>query len=383
VELRYGINPHQAASVDPAEPEAWPIRVVNGAPSYINLLDALSAWQLVSQAAAALDAPAATSFKHVSPAGSAVDGEVDDVMATTWGVDRTDLSPVARAYVRARDCDPKCSFGDFVAVSEPVDASLAAVLGSVVSDGVIAPGFEPGVAAQLARKKAGSYLVIEADPSFVAPRRETRELFGVRLTQDVDDEPVTLALVSDSFDTAPADATARDLVLAMLTARHTQSNSVVYARNGMVLGVGAGQQSRIDCTRLAGTKSDTWWLRRHPRLNSIMFPPDLRRQDRINWIVRLIEGDLTPTEAQTLSDFPDSPAALAPQEKLDWLRRVDGISLASDGYIPFRDNIDEANRHGVGHIADPGGSTRSPEVTAACEEHGIQIGYTGIRLFHH
>jgi phosphoribosylaminoimidazolecarboxamide formyltransferase/IMP cyclohydrolase len=262
VELRYGINPEQLARAGTIG-ESAPIRLLSGRPSYINLLDALNAWPLVREAAAALDRPAAASFKHVSPAGAAVAGPIDAVMAETWAAGPGALSPVARAYIRARDCDPKSSFGDFVAVSAPADLPLAGVLTSVVSDGIIAPGFEPGVMEILARKKGGTYVVIEAAPGFEPPEWERREVFGLELRQQTAVTPLTRQVIRAGSRSPLPGSVVDDLVLASITARYTQSNTVTCARGGMVLGVGAGQQSRVDCTRLAGAKADTWWLRRH------------------------------------------------------------------------------------------------------------------------
>ena len=293
--LRYGMNPHQSASITPLDRS--PFTVVSGEPSYINVLDALTGWQLVREAARTLGGPVAASYKHVSPAGAALG--------------RT----VTEAYIRARDSDPKSSYGDFVAVSHPVDAELAAVLKRVVSDGIIAPGYDEGVVGILAAKKRGAYLVLEADPDFEPPAEEVREIYGLRLTQERDDLPVPSQLPDD-------------LKLGMIVARYTQSNSVVMVKDGMTIGVGAGQQSRVDCTRLAGEKAALWWSRHS-------------------------------TEPLT------------------------GVSMVSDGALPFADNVEEAHRYGVTHIAEPGGSIRSDEVAAACARHGITLSWTGVRLFRH
>jgi AICAR transformylase/IMP cyclohydrolase PurH len=383
LELRYGINPEQLARASAIDKQAPPIRLLAGRPSYINLLDALNAWQLVREASAVLGRPAATSFKHVSPAGAAASGPVDTVMEQTWAVDSRDLSPVATAYVRARDCDPKSSFGDFAAVSEPIDLPLARVLAAVVCDGIIAPGFEPGVLDILSRKKRGSYVVIEADPGFEPPAWERREIFGLALEQQRAARPVTKELIRAGTSAALPESAVEDLVLASITARYTQSNTVTCAKDGMVLGVGAGQQSRVDCTRLAGAKVDTWWLRRHAEVQSLRFRPGVRRQDRINWQLRSIEGDLTSDERRRLHEAVDDLPELSPGQREEWLQRLTGVALASDGYIPFRDNIDQAARHGVRHIAHPGGSARSAEVEEACREHDITLVTTGLRLFHH
>lgn len=381
--LRYGLNPEQSGRASLDE-ENSPLRVVSGHPSYINVLDALGAWQLVREASQALGVPVATTFKHVSPAGAATAGDLDDVMADLWLPAAVEASPITTAYVRARDCDPKSSFGDFVAVSETVDASLASVLRGVVSDGIVAPGYEAGTIELLASKKGGRFLVLEADVDFEPPPWEARDVFGVRLEQQTAVSRITPELVRGGTEEMLPASVVSDLVLAMITARHTQSNSVTYVRAGMVLGVGAGQQSRVDCTKLAGAKVDTWWLRRHDKIRSLPFRPEVRRQERINWQIRCIEGDLDAGEMERLrAVLVAGPDPLRPDERADWLGRLDGVALASDGYIPFRDNIDHAARHGVRYIADPGGSARSDEVDRACAEHGITLIATGARLFRH
>jgi phosphoribosylaminoimidazolecarboxamide formyltransferase / IMP cyclohydrolase len=345
VRLRYGMNPHQTpASWVPVEPGAAPLRVVSGLPSYVNLLDAVGGWQLVREADRALDRPSAASFKHVSPAGAAVAGPIDRAMAAAYRLDPTGIGTLTSAYVRARDADPKSSYGDFVAVSRPVDLELAEFLRGVVSDGIVAPGFEPGAAAVLAAKKSGRFLVLEADPSYTPPPVEVREVYGVRITQPVDTG------LPDLPD---------DLLLGVVIARYIQSNSVVYVRDGMALGVGAGQQSRIDCTTLAGAKVDLWWLRRHP---SVVVPADDRLHDRVN------------AQLASAADVPD-PAA--------WLARLDGVSFVSDGALAFADNVTEAHRHGVSAIAEPGGPARSAEIRAECRRLGITLRPTGQRLFRH
>jgi AICAR transformylase/IMP cyclohydrolase PurH len=385
VDLRYGINPQQAnASAEPVLPGRWPFRIVNGSPSYVNLLDALNAWQLVHESSQALGAPAAASFKHVSPAGAALTGPVDAAAQELYGVTEAELSPVANAYLRARDADPKSSYGDFAAVSEPVDLQLAELLGGMFSDGIIAPGYAPGVVERLSRKKKGQYLVLEADPGYLPPEQDVREVYGVRLVQDRDRTPVSRELLR--VDTGPAlpEQAVQDLLLGLFVLRRTQSNSVVYVRDGMTLGIGAGQQSRVDCTRLAGAKTDLWWLRRHPAVRALPFASGVRRQDRINWQVRFIEGDLTPDEQRQLSALLDGPAAeLTAGERAAWAEQLTGVAFGSDGYLPFRDNVDHARRHGVSYIAEPGGSIRSGDVEDACRELGITLARTGLRLFHH
>ncbi len=369
--LRYGMNPHQSASVTPISADRHPLRILCGEPSYINVLDALGAWQLVHEAATTLGRPAAASFKHTSPAGAATAGAVDEAMIRTYRLDRGDVSPVTSAYLRARDGDPRSSYGDIAAVSEPVDAELAQLLSRLVSDGIIAPGYAPGVVARLSAKKHGRFLVCEADPTYSPPAEESREMYGMRLRQRRDDVTLSWAhLANPRCGTLPA-AAIDDLLLGLIVVRHTQSNSVAYVKGGMALGVGAGQQSRVGCTQLAGAKVDTWWLRRHPTVLQLPMAPTAHVQDRINRQFGYLDGD-------HVGALP-----LTPAERDDWLASLDGVSFASDGALPFRDNIDHARRHGVRFVAEPGGSTRSDEVLAACQEHGITLVHTGIRLFRH
>ncbi|GAA5200206.1 phosphoribosylaminoimidazolecarboxamide formyltransferase [Rugosimonospora acidiphila] len=366
------MNPHQRpAAATPLDAAHPPLRVLHGEPSYINLLDALGAWQLVREAAGALGRPAAASFKHVSPAGAATAGPIDAVMAETYGVDGAALSGVASAYVRARDTDPKSSYGDFVAVSEPVDEALAQLLRRVVCDGIVAPGYAPGTMATLSAKKGGGFLVLEADPAFRPPAEQVREEYGYRFVAPRDDIELGPAHLADPVcGTLPGPAR-DDLLLGLITVRYTQSNSVAYVRDGMTLGVGAGQQSRVDCVRLAGAKAGTWWLRRHPAVRAVPVEATARVQDRVGERIRYLDGDLPGV------------APLAAAERGDWLARLDGVSLASDGALPFRDNVDHARRHGVRYIAEPGGAARSGDVVAACREHGMTLCHTGVRLFRH
>lgn len=383
MELRYGLNPERKARATLDAPDC-PVHVVSGDPSYVNVLDALSAWRLVLEASLALSTPVAASFKHVSPAGTATAGHLDEVMSDRWVPDGVDPSAIATAYVRARDCDPKSSFGDFVAVSEHVDQSLVDVLRGVVSDGIIAPGYEPGTVEALASKKGGRFVVLEADPGFELPPWESRELFGVRLEQQSSAAEINARLVQAGTVTTLPESAVRDLMLGMITARHTQSNTVTYTRDGMVLGIGAGQQSRVDCTKLAGTKVDTWWLRRHDKVRLLPFRDAVRRQERLNWEIRFIEGDMDTGEATRFqSALCADPGILSPEDKAGQIGQLDRVALASDGYVPFRDNIDQAARHGVRYIADPGGSSRNQEIETACDEHRIVLITTGVRLFLH
>jgi len=385
MQLKYGCNPHQAYAAFEALPGSrLPIEVRSGRPSMINLLDALNAWQLVAELRAALDLPAAASFKHVSPAGAAVAVDLPEDLARAYEVAGRSLTPLATAYVRARGADPKCSFGDFVALSDRVDTATAKFLAGVVSDGVIAPGYDAEAYELLAAKKSGSFIVIEADPSFVPPARESRELFGVRLVQDRNARAVTPADLADVKCGALSDDAKRDLVLGLIALKYTQSNSVGYSLGGQMIGIGAGQQSRVDCTKLAGAKADTWHLGRHPKVLGLRFKSNVKRQDRINWRVRFIEGDLTPSEEKAFADALDQPLEpFTPDEKQAWIAKLDGVSLTSDGFIPFRDNIEQAQKHGVRFIAQPGGSTRDDDIEAACREYDIAMVHTHLRLFHH
>jgi phosphoribosylaminoimidazolecarboxamide formyltransferase/IMP cyclohydrolase len=350
----------------------------------INLLDALNAWQLVRELRAALGLPAAASFKHVSPAGAAVAVELEPDLARAYEVTGRELTPAALAYVRARGADPKSSFGDVVALSDPVDVATAEFLRGVVSDGIVAPGYAPEALEILKAKKGGSFPVLRIDPAFEPPAREAREIFGVRLEQDRNARQISQ---SDLQNVVCGELTAearRDLVLGLITVKYTQSNSVGYALGGQMIGIGAGQQSRVDCTKLAGAKADVWHLGRHPKVLGLRFRSGVKRQDRINWRVRYIEGDLTRLEEQALRELLVGPLELlTAEERRSWLERLDGVSLVSDGFLPFRDNVDHAARHGVRSIAQPGGSVADTEIEKACREHGIALVHTGLRLFHH
>jgi phosphoribosylaminoimidazolecarboxamide formyltransferase/IMP cyclohydrolase len=385
VKLKYGANPHQGyASIEPVAPGAQPIEVLNGRPSYINLLDALNAWQLVREARVATGLAAAASFKHVSPAGAALAVPLEPDLAKAYEAEGDSLTPAALAYVRARGADPKCSFGDFAALSEPVDVATATFLKGVVSDGIVAPAYEPEALAILKAKKGGDFIVIRADAAYEPPARESRELFGMKLEQDRNAHQVTDRDLAEVVCGELTPEARRDLLLGLVALKYTQSNSVGYALGGQMIGIGAGQQSRVDCTKLAGGKADLWHLRRHPKVLGLAFKKGVKRQDRINWRVRFIEGDLTRSEEAAFREALDQPLVLLTEdEKRAWLSRLEGVSLVSDGFIPFRDNIDHAQRHGVKFIAEPGGSTRDDEVEAACREYGITLVHTKLRLFHH
>jgi phosphoribosylaminoimidazolecarboxamide formyltransferase/IMP cyclohydrolase len=383
--LRYGCNPHQDyAAAEALEGRGAPVEVLNGTPSLINLLDALNAWQLVRELRDALDLPAAASFKHVSPAGAAVAVPLADDLARAYEVAGRELTATALACVRARGADPKCSFGDIVALSDPVDEVTADLLKGVVSDGIVAPDYAPAALKTLAAKKGGSFLVLRADVSFRPPEREAREVFGMRLVQTRNERPFTRADLEQVVCGTLSDEARRDLLLGLITLKYTQSNSVGYAVGGQMIGVGAGQQSRVDCTKLAGGKADIWQLGRHPRVLDLRFAKGVKRQDRINWRIRFIEGDLTRHEEGALAAAIDGPVEpLRDDEKRVYLEAIHGVSLVSDGLIPFRDNIDHAQRHGVSFLAQPGGSARDAEIEAACSEYGIALVHTGVRAFHH
>ena len=383
--LKYGCNPHQEYAVAEAlEASAGAVELLNGTPSLINLLDALNAWPLVREARDALGLPAAASFKHVSPAGAALAVPLEPELAEAYEVAGRGLTPAALAYVRARGADPKCSFGDIVALSDPVDPETAGFLKGVVSDGIIAPGYDSGALKTLSAKKGGAFLVLRADPDYRPPEREARELYGMRLEQDRNNRPFTRADLEQVVCGSLDDDARRDLLLGLITLKYTQSNSVGYAVGGQMIGIGAGQQSRVDCTKLAGAKADVWQLRRHPKVLGLRFARGVKQQERINWRVRYIEGDLLPSELEALREALDgSFGPLTSEEKRAWLERIGGVSLVSDGFIPFRDNIDHAQRHGVRFVAQPGGSARDAEIEAACREYGITMVHTGVRAFHH
>ena len=385
MQLKYGCNPHQAyARAEPLDKNNAPLEVLNGTPSFINLLDALNAWQLVAEVRLALGLPAAASFKHVSPAGAAVATPLPEDLRQAYEVTGRTLTPTALAYVRARGADAKSSYGDFVAVSEPVDPQTADFLKGVVSDGIIAPGYEGKALETLTAKKGGSFIVMQANPYFTPPQREQREVFGMRLIQDRNNQPVQLAHLEQVICGELHQAARRDLVLGLITLKYTQSNSVGYALDGQMIGIGAGQQSRVDCTKLAGAKADVWHLGRHPKVLGLQFKPGVRRQERINWRVRYIEGDLTPLERQALAaDLLGPLEPLSEEEKSAWMAQLDHVALVSDGFFPFRDNIDHAAKHGVRYVAHPAGSIRDTDIETACREYGMTLVHTGLRLFHH
>merc|ERR1712176_1541898 len=385
--LKYGCNPHQLpAGLCSVNGASLPFEVISGTPGYINLLDALNAWQLVHELAKATGKPAAASFKHVSPAGAAIGLPLSDDEQVVYEVKGKELTDVAAAYVRARNADPMCSFGDFVAISHKVDVATANILKIEVSDGIIAPDFEPEAEEILKVKKGGKFIVLKADDSFKFPAMEYRMCGGLGFIQKNNDVLIDAAKL-EKVVTKKKDLTEQaklDLILASITIKYTQSNSVGYARNGMMIGVGAGQQSRVDCVKLAGRKVSTWGLRFHPKVQGLQFKEGVKRQDRVNARVRYIEGDMEgPEYEQWLTNFGEEPAKLDEQEKGEFVRALDDVSISSDAFFPFRDSIDHATKLGVKFVASPGGSVADDEVIAACDQYGMAMAFTETRLFHH
>ncbi len=378
IDLRYGCNPHQGqASVTHG---ASPLQVLNGSASYINLLDALGAWQLVRELKLATGKPGAASFKHVSPAGAAVSGTLSDQFVQSQFLGGRDYSDVANAYVRARGGDRMCSFGDAAAVSDVVDESLAGVLAKEVSDLIIAPGYEPAALEVLKKKKKGAYLILQMDPDYEAPATETREVFGFSFVQERNHKLFT----RDMFGGLPEGAV-ESLIVASVALKYAQSNSVAVAHDGQVIGLGAGQQSRIHCTRLACEKAEKWMLQAHPRVLALPFKPRTPKVEKANIVDQYLLFDaLSERErADLYGRLEAAPDPISVQEKRVWLASFDGLALSSDAYIPFRDNIDRAAHSNIRFIAHPGGSVRDEEVRLAADEYGIQIAETGVRCFLH
>ncbi|MBN2386201.1 MAG: phosphoribosylaminoimidazolecarboxamide formyltransferase [Anaerolineales bacterium] len=384
--LRYGANPHQTPARVYMKQGELPIAALNGSPGYINLLDALNAWQLVRDLRVALDLPAAASFKHVSPSGAAVGTPLAEVLRKAYFVADMDLSPLATAYARARGVDRMSSFGDFVALSDPVDVPTAELLSREVSDGVIAPDYEPGALGILKGKKGGKFVVVRIDPAYQPARQEARDVFGVTLEQCRNDRPVTREdfrnIVTAGKDLP--ESAVRDMIVAWITLQYTQSNSVCYAVDGQVIGVGAGQQSRVHCTRLAGLKADLWRLRQHPQVLGLSFKAEVRRPERDNAIDQFLQPDVTQAEKAGWDQvFSEIPATLTPAERRAWLDGLTGVVLGSDAFFPFRDSIDRAAMSGVRYVLQPGGSNRDQDVIRACDEYGMTMVFSSVRLFHH
>ncbi|KAI9584325.1 bifunctional purine biosynthesis protein ATIC [Glossina fuscipes] len=389
INLRYGMNPHQKPAQIFTQLEKLPLTVVNAAPGFINLCDALNGWQLVKELKKALGLPAATSFKHVSPAGAAVATPLSKEQAKLCMVDDlySSLTPIATAYARARGADRMSSFGDFVALSDVCDVVTAKIISREVSDGIIAPGYSPDALEILKKKKNGGYCILQMDPNYEPSALERKTIFGLTLEQKHNDAVIDAALFSNvvTKNKKLPESAVRDLIVATIALKYTQSNSVCYARDGQVIGIGAGQQSRIHCTRLAGEKADNWWLRQHPRVAGMKFKAGVKRAEISNGIDNFVNGtvgkDMPFSQFEAM--FDEVPAQFTMAEKVAWLKQLNGVALGSDAFFPFRDNIDRARLSGVSFIGSPAGSTNDAGVIAACDEHGIIMAHTNLRLFHH
>ena len=388
LELKYGCNPNQKPSRIYMEEGELPIQVLNGKPGYINFLDAFNGWQLVSELKKATGLPAATSFKHVSPAGAAVGLPLSDTLAKIYWVDDLgELSPLACAYARARGADRMSSYGDFIALSDVCDVSTANMIKREVSDGVIAPGYEPEALEILKSKKRGNYNVIQIDPSYIPAPIEKKQVFGITFEQgrnelNIDDKFFDNIVTENKELTEEAK---RDLAISMITLKYTQSNSVCYVKDGQAIGIGAGQQSRIHCTRLAGQKADNWWLRQSPQVMGLQFKDEIRRADRDNAIDIYMGDEYMDVLADGVweNTFKVKPEVFTREEKRAWLDKLTDVALGSDAFFPFGDNIERAHKSGVKYIAQPGGSVRDADVIDTCNKYGMAMSFTGIRLFHH
>jgi len=386
IKLKYGCNPHQSKARVFSKSGDLPFTILNGQPGYINLLDAINSWQLVKELKAALNLPAAASFKHVSPAGAGVGLPLDDVLKNVYFVDDIELSPIATAYARARGADRISSFGDWVAISDRVDISTAKLLKREVSDGIIASGYDSKALEILKQKKKGKYIIIEIDPNYIPPEFETREVYGITFEQNRNNYQITSEILKNVITVnrdIPSSAV-RDLLVATIALKYTQSNSVCLAFDGQVIGVGAGQQSRIHCTRLACSKADKWFLRQHPKVLEMKFKKGLKRPDKINAIEQYLEEDLTQAEKQIWETMLETvPDPLTKQEKNEWLKKSNNVALSSDAFFPFRDNIDRASRSAVKYIVQPGGSIKDVDVIDAANNYGMAMAISEVRLFHH
>ena len=388
LELKYGCNPNQKPSrIYMNNDSDLPVTVLNGRPGYINFLDAFNSWQLVTELKAATGLPSAASFKHVSPAGAAVATELSDTLKKIYFVDDLELSPIASAYAKARGADRMSSYGDWVALSDTCDKETALLLKREVSDGIIAPDYTDEALEILKSKRRGTYNVVKMDTGYVPEKIERKQVFGITFEQGRNDlkidEEMLQNIVTDNKEMP--ESAKRDLIISLITLKYTQSNSVCYAKDGQAIGVGAGQQSRIHCTRLAGNKADIWYLRQCPKVLALPFRDDIRRPDRDNTIDVYISDDYEDVLADGIWQqfFTEKPEALTREEKKQWLSTQTGVSLGSDAFFPFGDNIERAKRSGVQYIAQPGGSIRDDNVIETCNKYGIAMSFTGIRLFHH
>lgn len=386
IRLKYGCNPNQGSARVYVE-DKLPIRVLNGRAGYINLLDALNAWQLVRELKETTGLPAATSFKHVSPAGAAVGLPLTDIEKLIYRISQNELSGLASAYARARGADRMSSFGDFIALSDVCDYDTAMIINSEVSDGIIAPGYEVEALEILKNKRKGTYTVIQIDPSYEAPELEKKEVFGITFEQERNNLKVNFDMLKNIVTTKKElpENVKRDLILSLITLKYTQSNSVCYAKDGQVIGVGAGQQSRIHCTSLAGDKADIWHLRSHEKVLGLKFRQDIGRANIDNAIAIYVSDHPEDVLAEGIwqTVFTEKPSEFTKDEKKEFLKNISGVSLGSDAFFPFSDNIERAAKSGVKFIAEPGGSIRDEEVIKKCDELGITMVFTGSRLFHH
>ncbi|MFR8317835.1 MAG: phosphoribosylaminoimidazolecarboxamide formyltransferase [Catenibacillus sp.] len=388
VELKYGCNPNQKPSKIYMNEGELPIKVLNGKPGYINFLDAFNGWQLVRELKQATGLPAATSFKHVSPAGAAVGLPLTGVERKIyWVDDMGELTPMASAYARARGADRMSSFGDFIALSDPCDVATAKIIKREVSDGIIAPGYEPEALEILKAKKKGNYNVIEIDPSYVPAPVEHKEVFGITFEQGRNELQINEELLSNivTENKEIPESAKIDLIIALITLKYTQSNSVCYAKGGQAIGIGAGQQSRIHCTRLAGQKADNWFLRQAPQVLNLQFVDKIGRADRDNAIDLYIGEDYMDVlaDGEWEKTFKVKPEVFTKEEKRQWLNQMKDVALGSDAFFPFGDNIERAHKSGVQYVAQPGGSIRDDHVIETCNKYGMAMCFTGIRLFHH
>lgn len=386
--LKYGCNPNQKPSkIFMKDSSELPIEVLNGRPGYINFLDAFNSWQLVRELKKATGMPSAASFKHVSPAGAAIGVPLSDTLKKIYFVDDLELSPLATAYARARGADRMSSYGDFIALSEVCDVPTAKLIAREVSDGIIAPGYEDEALEILKGKRKGTYNIIKIDENYTPAPIEHKDVFGITFEQGRNelsiDESLLENVVTENKN-IPAEAK-RDLLISLITLKYTQSNSVCYVKDGQAIGVGAGQQSRVHCTRLAGNKADVWYLRQHPKTLGLKFKADIRRPDRDNTIDVYVSDDYMDVLADGVWEnfFDEKPEPLTKEEKKEWLATMRGVSLGSDAFFPFGDNIERAKKSGVEYIAQPGGSIRDDNVIETCNKYSMAMAFTGIRLFHH
>lgn len=387
LELKYGCNPNQKPARIFMEDGQLPLQILNGKPGYINFMDALNSWQLVSQLKKATGLPAAASFKHVSPAGAALGLPLNDVERQIYFAPDGPLSPIACAYIRARGADRLCSYGDWAALSDTCDEDTARFIAQEVSDGIIAPGYTDKALEILKTKRKGGYNVVQIDPGYTPTPVERRSIFGITFEQGYNDLDISKEMLTNivTENKNLSETATNDLLLALITLKYTQSNSVCYVKDGMTIGVGAGQQSRIHCTRLAGNKTDTWWLRQHPKVLSLPFLEGIRRPDRDNAIDIYISDEYEDVLAEGVwqNTFTQKPEALTRSEKREWIAQLTDVSVGSDAFFPFGDNVERAKKSGVTYIAQPGGSIRDDHVIATANKYGMVMAFTGIRLFHH